>query len=245
MMRPITVLFGMVAWMSVAASVTSQNMFGVLRVASRTAETVIAVPWQAAGGGEVAVADYVKTANLTPGDMLHAYDQATGAFTSWVLGPDKTWSGAVRVTTEGVTWTAGGKDSTLARGKALVLVRQNPAAGDIFLYGEVSASAAETKIVANAHNLLAPPCAADVDLNAADVMTGTPDADDVILLDLKTILSYNATDGKWGAVVYDRAQRKNVYDYAVAKVKAGTGAWYVSAGGTPTFTWVKAAGGAE
>lgn len=248
MKKTLTVLFGMGALASVADPVTSQNTFGVLRVASRTAETIIAVPWQAAGGGEIAVADYVKTANLTAGDMLHAYDQTSGKFTSWVLGADKKWTGATSVTTEGVSRTADGKESMLARGKALVLVRQNPTAGDIFLYGEVSASAAKTTVEANAYNLITPALAEDVNLNEISMTCGregTPTtslANDFIRVDAVTNLQYIPGYG-WGQIKIERG--KVSVDTSCAVIKAGQGIVYISRGGAPTFEWAKGKGVAE
>ena len=67
------------ASMSAVADTTVQggNVFGILAVESKSADTIVAVPWCECSTGEnqpIAISNIVKTANLTAGDKLYALD---------------------------------------------------------------------------------------------------------------------------------------------------------------------------
>lgn len=134
-----------------ADPVTSDATFAVLKVASTNTETVVSVPWEAVGGGTVKVKDFVKTTDMTEGDVLYLYDGSS--YKAWVL-TGGAWTGVATVKGEGgktITAEAGKDSDKLARGQALIVYRQkksdyvNPVyglgktpSGAIYLYGQYS-----------------------------------------------------------------------------------------------------------
>lgn len=244
-----------IAAASTALAVESSNTFGILRVDSDKAQTIVSIPWTACGtGGAIKVKDVVKTANLTKGDQLYYYCAITEnpvayGYKMWSL-TDSGWEGS-KLVANGVTPTAGSDEDTLARGGALILVRQNPTEGDpavakpFYLYGQVAWSTAEntltTTIAASAKTLLAPPTDKNVDLNNTDYVTWTGvAAGDVILLSNGTMLQWNSTDSKWGTLAYDAEKDDDVFTYTDAVLVAGQGAWYARQGETgASVTWKK------
>lgn len=218
-----------------AMAVESSNTFGILRVDSSAAQTIVSVPWVAAGGGDINIKDVVKTANLTEGDTLYYYDGS--GFKMWQLGASG-WD---------IAQDAQGNkpNAELARGGAIILVRQHPEVGSFYLYGQYASDAVSTSCVADGHTLLAPPTTTGdangkIDLNSV-VTEGEINTNDRIAVPVTNngvqslaLLRYNTTDKKWGI-------KKSAWDYTVAKIPVGTGVWYVSAGGSPTFNWTATA----
>lgn len=227
-----------IAAASTALAVESSNTFGILRVDSTAAQTIVSVPWVAAGGGNINVADIVKTANLNNGDKLYYYNTGTTNYRVWEL-TNGAWQEAVPA---GESAT---QNPVLARGNAIILERFAPQDGSIancfYLYGQYTTDASSTTCVANGYTLLAPSTTEDFNLNATGVMSGTPNANDRIGVPVTNdgiqslaLLRYNDTDNKWGI-------KKATWDYSLATIPAGQGVWYISAGGEPTFTWTTAA----
>ena len=126
---------------SVTVTVESTNTVGVLMVESGAKTTAIAVPWEALGGGDISVSNIVRTANLTPGDELKAYDKTTGKYQAWTLSAGKTWEPSI-TTTSGSTTLADGADAyKVKRGSAVWLTRKGDTTQPIYLVGEVAATA--------------------------------------------------------------------------------------------------------
>ena len=138
---------------ALASAVTSETTFGVLKVASTNAQTVISVPWEAVGtsGSDIKVKDFVKTTDMTDGDELYLYDSGSQSYKMWVLDGSENphWVGTTTVTKKktNITATAGddGEDDTIARGQALIIVRANYNSGTtpapaIYLYGQYNST---------------------------------------------------------------------------------------------------------
>lgn len=147
---------------ALASSVSSASTFGVLKVASTAAETIISVPWVEAGSLESAteanvgimVKDLVKTSNLTGSDTVANADQllvydptangGAGAYYGWYLNSSRVWKGCNVPKNDGMEDVyAPDEDHVLKRGESLVLIRQaaslsteNDHDNNIYLYGQ-------------------------------------------------------------------------------------------------------------
>lgn len=215
-----------IAAATTALAVESSNTFGILRVDSSAPETIVSVPWEAAGGGSIKVKDVVKTANLHSGDQLYYY--AGGSYKLWQLNDNGQWVGAMTEIKNGdgtISVPAGSATDTLARGGAIILKRTNPASC-FHLYGQYTNSGSSTTCVANGYTLLAPPSTAETDLNAKT--WATPGANDNIILQNMTLLHYR--NDKWGKLTKtldsETGAITETVDPSVAKIAAGEGAWY-------------------
>lgn len=223
-----------------ALATESSNTFGILRVDSSAAQTIVSVPWEAAGGGAIKVKDVVKTANLNNGDQLYYFDGSN--YKLWVLGANG-WEGATTVA-HGITPSKGTDEDTLARGGAIILVRNNPAAS-FYLYGQYTTAGSSTTCVAGGFTLLAPPSTEDTNLNTKTWTT--PGANDYIVLSDMTLLHYRADANdnntkKWGKITGKSLNTSTgaiteSIDFTKAVIKAGEGAWYKSASSAVTVTW--------
>ena len=222
----------------------SDNVFGVLRVDSTAAQTIVSIPWEAAGGGAVKVKDAIKTANLTKGDQLYYYDTAaaTPAYKLWVLG-DNGWVGATTVYNN-ITPSAGSDEDALARGGALILVRQDPSK-PFYLYGQYTAASASLNVVkgtltAPAYSLVAPAVATSTSLDSL-ASSAVGSSDTVIVRDLNgntraLVCRQDADDFKfkWGTVTGGGLGRPETFNSVAITIPAGEGFWYVSRGGSLT-----------
>ncbi len=234
-------LIALCAVMSVATVFADDNVFGCLRVDSPDAETIVSIPWVGAGVGDsdITVADIVKTTNLTEGDELWWYDGLQGVYFTWKLANGVWVEQSTVINNESKTPTSANKQS-LARGNAILLIRNAPIASCFYLYGQVPTSQVGTITLgvgttdAPCYTLIAPPSVADTDINSAT--WGNVVKNDYIIVvgedeDRKQYqLFYDTTNSKWGVLSYDASFTKT-YDYSKAKILAGQGAWFVSAKG--------------
>lgn len=236
-MKKLLTIAMMAGAMSVMA-VESSNTFGILRVDSTAAQTIVSVPWAAAGGGNINVADVVKTANLNNGDKLHYYNTTTKKYRVWELTNGE-WVEAKDAQDPAAD------APTLARGNAIILERFAPQDGSIancfYLYGQYTNAAASTECVANGYTLLAPPSTEDTNLN--NKTWSNVNENDNIVLANGTLLSYR--NNKWGKLTKTINESTGVIEESVntnvATIAAGEGAWYISKGTTaPSVTWVAA-----
>lgn len=227
-----------IAAASTALAVESSNTFGILRVDSSAAQTIVSVPWLAAGGGDINVADVVKTANLNNGDKLHYYNTTTKKYRVWEL-TDGEWVEAKDAQDPVVA------APTLARGNAIILERFAPQGGSIancfYLYGQYTNAASSTTCVAGGYTLLAPPSTENTNLNAKT--WSNVNGNDNIVLANGTLLHYR--ENQWGKLTKTLDQETGVIEESVnpgvATISAGEGAWYISKGSTaPSVTWVAA-----
>lgn len=232
---------------------------GWLKVESSAKCTIIAVPWLNVGGGDVEVAKLVKTDSLSAGDKLYYYDGAN--YWGWILTESE---GVKSWTPQAVTYKENGQDKTAAgatateaklpRSKALMIERGTTTA-PIYLYGQYSSdtiAAAATGGGSSSdavYTLMANPRATSVDLNT--VASGTPNAADQIVIpnnDGTYGTPYTYVNGKWGRTEQSGSQTITIggKTYQVpgsetrvetAVVPAGRGFWYISKGGSQTFTF--------
>lgn len=232
---------------ALGADVMGRNVCGLMNVPSDAKVTMIAVPWVTVGGEADAmkVADLVKTDTLSAGDELYYYDGSV--YRCWKLQ-----GGAWQPTTVTLKDAKGNDLSVqtpdasyaLPRGKGLFLVRQD-AAKEIWLYGQHSTAPISVAVAAGtagtpAYTMIANPNAAAYDLNTKGV--GGAAGDQILLGDGGTTL-YTRTETAWtrktdvtktiGGVA--RTFKKDTTEGVV--IPAGTGAWYVSKGGSPTIAW--------
>lgn len=237
---------------ALGADVMGRNVCGLMNVPSGAKVTMIAVPWVTVGGSADAmeVANLVKTDTLSEGDELYYYDGAT--YFSWKLQGNvlqgNVWTPAATTKEDAkgnpVTIQAPDASYALPRGKGLFLVRQD-ATKEIWLYGQHSTAQVSVAVAAGtagtpAYTMIANPNAEAYDLNKKGV--GGAAGDQILLGDGGTTL-YTRTETAWtrktdvtktiGGVV--RTFKKDTTEGVV--IPAGTGAWYVSKGGSPTIAW--------
>lgn len=228
-----------IAAASTALAVESSNTFGILRVDSSAEQTIVSIPWEAAGGGSIKVKDVVKTANLTNGDQLYYY--ANGSYKLWVL-EDGVWTGAQTVKDQdGATITAdrGTDADVLARGGAIILVRKNPTTGTpavanpFYLYGQYNSGDVTVEVNRNETNptytLMAPPKTADNTTVNSGTWTGFKKGDALILPSTKR-LSWNDTT-KWSTYELNKTSGDMQYVAATDPIPAGEGVWVIVGAG--------------
>lgn len=240
-----------------AMAVESSNTFGILRVDSSAPETIVSIPWLAAGGSNIKVKDVVKTANLTVGDKLYYYDGEN--YKMWALTANG-WEGANIVKNNNVIENSKGGNETLARGGAIILVRQNPTSGTpavanpFYLYGQYAAITAgdKTTLPNGAMSLIAPPMTENINITSMTwenvgpkdkilIPSGTPGLVGEIIRnkanDAWVTMQFNQPDsthplGSWSEVEVTYA------------IPAGQGVWFKSgraadsAETAATVTWV-------
>ena len=175
-----------------ATSVTSENTFGVMKIAapakvsSSLVQLIIPVPWENVGAstGAIDPTAYVLATNRKKDDALFYYDTAQKVYKVWVMSEDGSASGA---------WTAKSSyvisgetesneteidtifaDGSFARGKAVILQLQSGSTADIYLSGQYSSTTSTVVITGPAatshawwvvYNLIAPSLASEVTLN--------------------------------------------------------------------------------
>ena len=252
----------------VAATTQSSNTFGLLRVDSTQKQTIVCVPWVASSAADdqnIKVTDIVKTANLTVGDELYWYDSAATNYKAWNLVPGgegkaPKWEAATSVTSAGVNPGTSAENTAVARGNAIILLRQNPTnelgrANSFFLIGQVAQVGNVENILPKAavddsdrkipvYSLLAPPFASSADtfdLNGTGVVWDMPNDEDVINIpDRKVTLSWNKTAQKWGVCIptLNGPDIVLTWTYDSAVITSGCGAWYVNGGSSDVkVTW--------
>ena len=224
------------------STVEGANTFGILRVDSSAAETIIAVPWLGASTSEtsIKVTDVVKTANLEEGDELYYYNGS--AYTCWKLNSSKEWE-AAKIVGMG---EAGDNTTSLVRGNAIILKRPNETrASSIYLYGQVASSGsvdiemAKGTATAPAYSLIAPPDDESTSLNSG-TWSGVDAAKDMIVKDGASPFYYNTTDSKWGnkTVTATKTGMQITWNYSNATIPVGQGVWYISGkGASSTAKW--------
>lgn len=233
---------------ALGADVMGRNVCGLMNVPSGAKVTMIAVPWVTVGGEADAmkVANLVKTDTLSAGDELYYYDGSV--YRCWRLSVDRKWQPATVALKDAqgnpVTIQTPDASYALPRGKGLFLVRQN-VTKEIWLYGQHSTAPISVAVAAGtagtpAYTMIANPNAEAYDLNTKGV--GGAAGDQILLGDGGTTL-YTRTETAWtrktdvtktiGGVA--RTFKKDTTEGVV--IPAGTGAWYVSKGGSPTIAW--------
>lgn len=225
--------------------VVSETQVGIYPVQSSTKNTLIAVSLHSDGGQAISVSNLVKTANLTKGDKLYAFDSATGLYEGWELDENKRWKSATTkyyidasgdiAMKEGTS--AGGATQIVGTGIWLVRASDTPGSFTIYLTGKPVTSPTTT-IVAGKTNLVGNPTK----------VAGTPEISGAANGDVievpggsgptgRTRYQYNGTKSEW----------TTIKDHAVSKglpvIPANQGFWYLSKGASnitiETWTPVK------
>lgn len=248
MKKNIALLGGLLASaMAVATNVESANTFGVMKidVGAGTNEVVIAVPWMAVGDGtfSVTVSNLLNTASLASGDELYAYDDTNNKYAMW------RWNGTTWTDPE--TFVNGGKVDaakadvvTLARGKGFILKRASAdSAVSYYISGQYTQDSSCVAITPYAEGkagwtLIAPSGASDVDLNSGVTWSTTPDANDVIVLDVGTQYTRNSANDAWQKFTGYNKNRIKQYSTTGVTIPVGHGVWYMRMGtGALDLTW--------
>lgn len=232
---------------ALGADVMGRNVCGLMNVPSGAKVTMIAVPWVTVGGEADAmkVANLVKTDTLSAGDELYYYDGSV--YRCWKLQGDAWQPTTVTLKdAKGNDLSVQTPDASYAlpRGKGLFLVRQN-VTKEIWLYGQHSTAPISVRVAAGtagtpAYTMIANPNAEAYDLNEKGV--GGAAGDQILLGDGGTTL-YTRTETAWTRKTdvtktingVDRTFKTDTTEDVV--IPAGTGAWYVSKGGSPTIAW--------
>lgn len=221
------------AGMVMASSVSSTQTFGVLKITSNLQQTVISVPWVAAGtGSAVKVKDFVKTTGLNDGTLLYKYDD--GTFKAWILN-NGAWEGLTVVTDEndefGGKKVSKGGDDTLSQQDAIIIVRQaGNTSGDIYLYGQYSdASDLTYTIDRSAGATLVSPVnttGSTISLNSLNWTAAPTNGDMIKLHDSAGYAATFVYDGSQSAGQRWGVMEDGEWNYGAAVVRAGMGFWY-------------------
>ena len=218
-----------------SVSVQANNTIGVLAVNSAAKSMIVAVPWASLDdGGEISVSNLVRTATLTPGDTINAYDAKTKKYKAWTLSNEKVWEPTPVIGGSGES-EAG--DYTVPRGAGVWLTRSDTSK-PLYLVGGTSASAVVTDLepsdgVKPAWNLVASPSVEPVNLST--LLSGKEDQAGVVVPTAGAPKTYTFKGGAWG---YDTTEpvMKNDKQVGVRSVRktddvtvpAGTGFWYLN-----------------
>lgn len=251
----VSLLAGLAAFAAADEIDASAQTFGVLPITTGEANVIVAVPWVVATNvndvDTIPVADIIKTANLTEGDWVRVWNTDRKLFNVWTLTDVEgilTWVPGDTVSEAGIAAGEGADITSLKRGDALILHRQNPKDenGDpktFYVYGRYKSTLAAATVCAQgtsdapAYTLIAPPSTTDVDVNDGITWTGVKDSADQLVFPDGTMPTYKTNDevGTWGAKVVEN--KKWVWKKLVKDIPAGTGIWYISRGGQATATW--------
>ena len=232
-----------------ASAAESVNAGGLLRIDSRTTNTVVNVPWvgfDASGSKPIDVARLVKTLNLVPGDTLMAA-KANGVYEAWTVGAGDAWEPVTTVAkgpgAQALAAAGAAGERTLARGTGLWLVRCGAGADvakPFYVSGQLAAGASSTP----AWTLLAnPDRAATTDLNAIDWKSKPLAADQISVVVAGGVpVAYTWKDGKWGTgggYALDEATglMKQQPRVETAVAPAGAAIWYVRRGAAFSIQW--------
>jgi len=239
------ILFTAVSALAMGAAIAADStQFGVLKVPSSTTNTIVSVPWLESGTGSdsVTVSNLVLTSGLSNGDTIKLFEN--GAYTkTWVLD-NGVWTGGNVVSGNNDVKQSGNDQTTIARGKAIMLTRTgNDLSKGFYIMGK-PASAGVQVTLGSGYSLVAPPSVAAVDVNTG-ITWNNIDAKDKLMVPsisgtTMTTLSWvdpkGANNRKW--CVFSQSQFK--WEESQLKIPAGAGAWFINGGegsGTKSFTF--------
>jgi len=187
----------------------------VIGITSSLKNVVVAVPGLDLAGGDLAISNLVKTAGLTVGDKLFAFDGTN--YKAWVLNSNRKWDECVEAgqDCEGTGTLAAGTPAssmTMGVGKGIWLHRQNTS-GTFYVYG---AQTSKTSTVGTGVTLVGNPRTAPA---APSSITGLATGDKISLPTSGSLTHYNYSSAKnqwWHGGEY--------VDFPT--IDAGTGFWY-------------------
>jgi len=245
------------AAVATAEDISSSNVLGLLPVTSSARRTIVSVPWcamSATDNESIQASNIVKTANLTVNDTLHVYSGS--AFNTWKLaeGADGVlyWQSVKQVSEAGtVTETPSSANQQVARGTAILLVRQNATnengtAKTFYLYGQVGSGAVTSEITSRgtsaepAYSLVAPSSVTNVNLCATGVCSSIAEGDEIQIPNNKgAAIQFMYTNSVWKTYTYSEGSWSWIAVDPIT-VKPGKGFWYISksnGGSNPVFNW--------
>jgi hypothetical protein len=228
---------------SITNELPSENIVGVLEVASTMTNTLVAVPWvslaqdpKLADSSAVKISDFVNTSHLTHGDSLQVankgfiYNQW-----NWDKAGNK-WDKSQTITTGGVVTPSEANEHSLNRNGTVWVSRNNPEAKPFFVIGQYSSSSVSLTIEAGSAEkrvctLVPNPSLEAVAVNSYN-WNGKPVVGDFIRIPnekgVPLNLSWNGSE--WGRYVKVPGERYSVWRNNEV-VPAGTGFWYMRQGG--------------
>ena len=194
-------------------------------------------------GGEISVSNLVRTATLTPGDTINAYDATTKKYKAWTLSDEKVWEPTPVIGGSGES-EAGAY--TVPRGAGVWLTRSDTSK-PLYLVGGTSAGAVETAIEPSvgdkpAWNLVASPSVEPVNLST--LLSGKEEQAGVVVPTAGAPKTYTFKGDAWGydTTVPVMKDGKQVGVRSVRKtddvtVPAGTGFWYLNSSSDVKIKW--------
>lgn len=222
-----------------ATSVESSNTFGVLKIAAPAGQSIIPVPWEKVGGGDIVVADYVLPTGLSTGDMLYWYDNGEANYKVWKID-NGAWTsvGANKIESTGVTPIESALTQTFSRGSAAILNLTSDAT--VYLSGQYNSADVAVKIygptaedaakLSRVSTLIAPSKAGEVTISNCSPFytdkdcTQAATADDLkgdsILLPDGKSYKYSKTFGGW------YLEGVSAPNTTAVHIPVGQGAWY-------------------
>ncbi len=220
------------------------NTYGIMKIASTSKKTIVAVPWCACNAKDnqpIAVSNIIHTANLMEGDTIHVLNKDTQFFNTWELregaGGVLYWQTVNQVTASGgVTESPTPDTAGIARGDALVVIRQS-FANPFYVVGQVGTGDVVRVITqgtsdAPCYNLVSSPADHSVDILAALKNAGSGDQ----------LQIYNLA-GQWMTYTYNglawtRISKNKVITANTIDTFPGIGFWYISkSGNAVSFDW--------
>lgn len=235
---------------SAFAGVSTTNKIGRIKVDSGMANTIIALPFTTIGeldSTQMNATNYVLTTNLKTGDTLTemSVEGSSYIWSGWTLLDDGgPWTAVTQ--SEGSNTRPPSATAVFNRGRALMLKRTgyNPTtSGPFYIIGQIAMNGCSFTPVANSGSarytptLVANPYPHSITLQAlCGYVTGTPSANDQIVLGTGETAAYDAVAASWKYVVNAAYAEWPTTD--VPTIPAGVGFWYRSKGSSvPTFTF--------
>ena len=202
--------------------------------------TIIAAAFDKLTGGDVDVANFVKTTNLAAGDQLLLFKN--GSYTAWVLDSDKKWAKTTSTFTLGadgnVTVGTGTETSqTLTAGSGLWIIRKDAKdAATIAIFGATSDNDADSyALSAKAWNLVGNASIKDLTFTDGNAPAA---GDRCVLVESGKLVEYTyVSDKGWSyqtteevdvSVLNTKVLKQTVSYKSVAdfKIAPGVGFWY-------------------
>ena len=210
--------------------VVSTADVGIYPVQSSTKNTLIAVSLKGDDGQNISVSNLVKTANLTEGDKLYAFDSETGLYEGWELDENKRWKSATTKYYIDASGNVAAKEGTAAGGATQVvgsgiwLVRAVTPAEEftIYLTGKPVTSPTTT-IFAGKTNLVGNPTK----------VAGTPEISGAVAGDVIEVPGGESQTGRI-RYQYDGSEWTTMQNHRPVPgrplIPANQGFWYLSKG---------------
>ena len=232
----------------VTAEVPVDKTIGVLKVESDAEYTILAVPWQSLGSGDIKASELVHAASLSKDDELIVYND-DGSTTSWKVDENGEWKAPVTYSQneqgQFVPDTPVAASSVaIARGKGVWLKRSDTTK-DIVMIGQPATEEVETPIAAAksedepSWNLVASPKLEEVNISETFIADANK-ADEIIVPTAVAPKHYTYDEKEgWGypgeigtrTITFGGVQRTAVitgHKTDDVRVPAGQGFWYLN-----------------